>query len=169
MYGIPDLSWKNNQSLATRQADGSRRLCSPLQRQVGVDVNETQTACRERCSIIVTAARPSPRFAHPGRNLKGVYYAREFLTPTNPNVNRRHILEPTSIMAPDKDVIIIGGGDTGSDCTGPHPIVTRTLPSPSSNCWLTDTTVGHVPRRDPNGGAIRRGPRTMMLRTALAR
>src|SRR5262249_43543468 len=54
----------------------------------------------------------------PGRNLKGVHYAMEFLPQQNKRNQGDTIGADVSIMATDKDVIIIGGGDTGSDCTG---------------------------------------------------
>ena len=52
----------------------------------------------------------------PGRELKGVHFAMEFLPQQN-KVNQGDAI-PTRSSATGKDVIVIGGGDTGSDCTG---------------------------------------------------
>ncbi len=54
----------------------------------------------------------------PGRELKGVHFAMEFL----PQQNKRNQGDAVAnqILATGKDVIVIGGGDTGSDCTAPR-------------------------------------------------
>jgi glutamate synthase (NADPH/NADH) small chain len=54
----------------------------------------------------------------PGRQLKGVHFAMEFLPQQNKRNQGDTVPEDRAILATDKDVIIIGGGDTGSDCTG---------------------------------------------------
>ena len=52
-----------------------------------------------------------------GRNLEGIHYAMEFLTQQN-DVNQGLPIKSSRILATDKNVIILGGGDTGADCLG---------------------------------------------------
>jgi glutamate synthase (NADPH/NADH) small chain len=54
----------------------------------------------------------------PGRGLRGVHFAMEFLTQNNLVVEGRRIPAPDLITAVGKHVIVIGGGDTGADCVG---------------------------------------------------
>jgi glutamate synthase (NADPH/NADH) small chain len=74
---------------------------------------------REFDAILLAAGAEAPRdLKVPGRELKGIYFAMDFL----PQANKRchgEVLDPvTEILATDKRVIIIGGGDTGADCLG---------------------------------------------------
>src|SRR5690606_16679369 len=87
----------------------------------------------------------------PGRDLKGVHFAMDFLTQQNRRVSGK-VVHEEDIFATDKNVIVIGGGDTGSDCVGtsnrqvaksitqiellPTPPTERTLDMPWPN-WPT--------------------------------
>ena len=53
-----------------------------------------------------------------GRELKGVHFAMEFLAQSNKRIAGEAIPEELNILAKDKKVLVIGGGDTGSDCVG---------------------------------------------------
>ena len=54
----------------------------------------------------------------PGRELDGVHFAMDFLPQQNRRVSQENLNVSKEILAKDKDVIVIGGGDTGSDCIG---------------------------------------------------
>jgi glutamate synthase (NADPH/NADH) small chain len=54
----------------------------------------------------------------PGRDLEGIYFAMDYLKQQNKVVKGENIPEATRIHAKDKKVLVIGGGDTGSDCVG---------------------------------------------------
>ena len=54
----------------------------------------------------------------PGRDLDGVHYAMEFLPQQNRRVGKETQLDNKPILANGKHVVVIGGGDTGSDCIG---------------------------------------------------
>jgi len=54
----------------------------------------------------------------PGRNLKGIHFAMEFLVQNNRRVSGEYIDPNEAILAENKNVLVIGGGDTGSDCIG---------------------------------------------------
>src|SRR5690606_33923300 len=68
-------------------------------------------------AVVVAGGSEQPRdLPIPGRELDGIYFAMEFL----PLQNRRVAGDPNvrELWAKDKDVVVIGGGDTGSDCVG---------------------------------------------------
>ena len=69
-------------------------------------------------AVALTGGAEPPRPADPGRDLDGIHFAMDFL----PQQNRRVSAEPLNgvkdILADGKHVVVIGGGDTGSDCIG---------------------------------------------------
>ena len=118
MYGIPDFKleksrvWRRVKQL---EAEGVEFRCNA---NVGGNV-ETEQLRREYDAILLTGGSTAPRdLPIPGRNLPGVYFAMEFLPQQNKRNQGDTLPAETSIMATGQDVIIIGGGDTGSDCTG---------------------------------------------------
>jgi glutamate synthase (NADPH/NADH) small chain len=84
---------------------------------VGVNV-ELNTLLRDYQSIVLAGGSTIPRdLPIPGRDAKGVHFAMDFLKQQNKRVaNISFDAEP--ILAQGKDVVVIGGGDTGSDCIG---------------------------------------------------
>jgi len=83
---------------------------------VGVDVT-AQEIVDAHDAVILSGGAEQPRdLPIPGRDLRGVHYAMDFL----PQQNKRNAGDdvPGQILAEGKDVIVIGGGDTGSDCDG---------------------------------------------------
>jgi glutamate synthase (NADPH/NADH) small chain len=68
-------------------------------------------------AVVLAGGAEHPRdLTVPGRELDGVHFAMDFLTPQNKTVAGDQI--PNRIMATNKHVVVIGGGDTGSDCVG---------------------------------------------------
>jgi glutamate synthase (NADPH/NADH) small chain len=118
MYGIPDF--KLEKSRVLRRIDQMKQEGIEFRTSVNVGIDVPTRQLREEYdAIVLTGGSTQPRdLPIPGRGLKGVHYAMEFL----PQQNKRNlgdaVPEESSIMATGKDVIIIGGGDTGSDCTG---------------------------------------------------
>lgn len=121
VYGIPDFKMEKG-IIAARvrqmEAEGVSFHCNI---NVGVDV--TLDALEDKYDAILIAIgseKPFDFFADaPGRDLDGIHFAMDFL----PQQNRRVAGEPlrddlTQTTAKDKHVIVIGGGDTGSDCIG---------------------------------------------------
>ncbi|MGH3316568.1 MAG: glutamate synthase subunit beta, partial [Nocardioidaceae bacterium] len=115
-YGIPEFKMEKRH--VDRRIDQMRREGTVF--RTGVDVGATLTGSqlRERYDAVVlavgaTAWRDLPA---PGRDLGGIHQAMEYL----PQANRVALGEEVEdqIVADDKHVIIIGGGDTGADCLG---------------------------------------------------
>jgi len=70
-------------------------------------------------AVALTGGAEHPRdLPVPGRELEGIHFALRFLTQQNRRVSGEHIADNLEIMATGKHVIVIGGGDTGSDCVG---------------------------------------------------
>ncbi len=117
-YGIPDFKMEKHhidRRIAQMEAEGVtfRTRC-----HVGVDVTVEELR-RQFHAIVLAGGAEQPRDLRvPGRELKGIHFAMEFL-PLN---NRRNagdtVPESEWISAAGKNVIIIGGGDTGADCLG---------------------------------------------------
>jgi glutamate synthase (NADPH/NADH) small chain len=116
MYGIPDFKlekWRVWRRVEQMREEGVEFRCGV---NVGVDVS-TQSLADEYDAILLTGGATLGRdLPIPGRELKGVHYAMEFL----PQQNKRNAGDEVQgqILAEGKDVVVIGGGDTGSDCDG---------------------------------------------------
>ncbi len=124
-YGIPDFKLdKNliNRRLAQMEAEGvefqpSTYVGRPEDAPEGVTVRTPESLKEEFDAIVLTGGAETPRdLPVPGRELRGVHFAMEFLRQQN-MVNAGDRV-PRQIHAKDKHVIVIGGGDTGSDCVG---------------------------------------------------
>ena len=116
MYGIPDFKLEKSvveRRLAQMRDEG---VVFHVNANVGVDVPAAEL--RERFDAIVlaggaTVARDLPI---PGRELRGIHFAMDFLPQQNKKVAGDDV--PGQILAAGKHVVILGGGDTGSDCLG---------------------------------------------------
>jgi len=115
-YGIPDFKMEKShidRRMAQMQAEG-------VEFRVNQHVGETVKAddvLAEFDAVVLAAGAEQPRdLPVTGRELDGVHFAMDFLTPQNKVVAGDVI--PDQIKATGKHVIVIGGGDTGSDCVG---------------------------------------------------
>jgi glutamate synthase (NADPH/NADH) small chain len=117
-YGIPDFKlekWQVDRRVEQMIAESVEVVTNC---RVGVDLSADELH-RKHDAIVLTIGSTKPRdLPVPGRDLKGIHFAMEFL----PQQNKRNagdvIAEELSITAKGKKVIILGGGDTGSDCLG---------------------------------------------------
>ncbi|WP_143308729.1 glutamate synthase subunit beta [Chitinophaga vietnamensis] len=116
-YGIPDFKlekWVVERRIKIMEEEGITFQCNA---NVGVDVS-TNDLLREYNAIVLAGGATIPRDLNiPGRELKGVHYAMDFLKQQNKRVSALPV-SGSDIMATGKNVIVIGGGDTGSDCVG---------------------------------------------------
>jgi glutamate synthase (NADPH) small chain len=126
-YGIPDFKlekWVVSRRIKLMEEEGVVFQCNA---NVGVNIN-INDLLREYNAIVLATGSTVPRdLKIPGRELKGVYFAMEFLKQQNKrNAKLDPLANPTiesnilpeNIMATKKNVVVIGGGDTGSDCVG---------------------------------------------------
>jgi NAD(P)H-dependent glutamate synthase small subunit len=117
-YGIPDFKlekWIIDRRLEQMKAEG---VAFETGVNVGIDISAKYLQ-RSFDAIVITAGATIPRdLPIPGRELSGIHFAMDFLTQQNKINAGAKIPEETIINAKDKKVIVIGGGDTGSDCVG---------------------------------------------------
>ena len=117
-YGIPDF--KLEKDVVDRRIDlmMAEGVAFRTGVHVGVDYPATQLLARFD-SVVLAGGSTTPRdIAIPGRDASGVELAMEFLTQSNRRVAGDTVPAGTDILATGKDVVVIGGGDTGSDCVG---------------------------------------------------
>jgi glutamate synthase (NADPH/NADH) small chain len=116
MYGIPNMKLDKNEVVLRRvkllEDEGVIFKCNV---NVGTDITAEQLRKDYDSIIVATGATKARDLPIPGRELKGIHVAMDFLT-----ANTRAVLDAnaTGITAAGKDVVIIGGGDTGTDCVG---------------------------------------------------
>src|SRR5690606_15534140 len=117
-YGIPDFKmekWVLDRRLQQLEAEGVEFVTGV---NVGVDLPVEQLRS-EFDAICLTGGAQVPReLPVEGRELGGVHLAMDYLTQQNRRVAGDHIDPAVSIDARGKRVVVIGGGDTGSDCVG---------------------------------------------------
>ena len=117
-YGIPDF--KLEKWLIDRRLDQMREEGVVFQAgvQVGADLSTAELR-RHFDAVLLCLGSEQPRdLPVPGRELAGVHFALEFLAQNNKRVAGDAIADEEAILATGKHVIVLGGGDTGSDCVG---------------------------------------------------
>jgi glutamate synthase (NADPH/NADH) small chain len=117
-YGIPDFKMGKEilDARATQmRAEGVTFRCGVA---IGQDVRGDQLL-HEYDAIVLTIGSRTPRdLTIPGRELRGVHFAMEYLVQQNRRVAGDAVDASRAILATGKHVVVIGGGDTGSDCVG---------------------------------------------------
>jgi glutamate synthase (NADPH/NADH) small chain len=117
-YGIPDFKLEKHlidRRVSQMQAEGVRFHTNV---HVGVDL-DVATLLAEYDAIVLAGGAEKPRdLAVPGRDLSGVHFAMDYLPQQNRRVSKEPIHSNEPILAAGKHVVVIGGGDTGSDCIG---------------------------------------------------
>jgi glutamate synthase (NADPH/NADH) small chain len=117
-YGIPNMKLDKREVVARRIAllekEGIKFLCNAT---VGENV-EAELLMKDFDAIVICTGATLPRdLPVDGRNLKGVHFAMDFLTVSTQAV-LKGAPDATPITAKGKDVVVLGGGDTGTDCVG---------------------------------------------------
>ncbi len=117
-YGIPDFKMEKqliDRRVAQMEAEGVRFIYGA---HVGVN-RDAQALLSEFDSVLVTGGAEKGRdLPVPGRDLAGIHFAMDFLPQQNRRVSSETPLDNHMILAGGKHVVVIGGGDTGSDCIG---------------------------------------------------
>ncbi|MFL5741210.1 MAG: glutamate synthase subunit beta [Flavisolibacter sp.] len=136
-YGIPDFKlekWVVERRISIMEEEGVVFRCNA---NVGVTVS-INDLLREFQAIVLAGGSTIPRNLDvPGRHLNGIHFAMDFLKQQNQRVSHKDV-DGNDIEATGKNVVVIGGGDTGSDCVGTsnrHGAISITqfelLPKPS--------------------------------------
>jgi len=116
--GIPDFKMEKthiDKRMAQMQAEGVEFRPNS---HVGGNVSHDMLL-REFDAIALTGGSEQPRdLPVPGRDLPGVHFAMEFLSQQNDRNAGVKVADDVSILAKGKHIVVIGGGDTGSDCVG---------------------------------------------------
>jgi glutamate synthase (NADPH/NADH) small chain len=115
-YGIPDFKMEKHhidRRIAQMEEEGTRFRTGIT---VGVDLSWTDLYERYDAVIVATGAPIGRDLAIPGRELHGIHHAMDYLVPANRAVAGEN--SDSHISVSGKNVIILGGGDTGADCLG---------------------------------------------------
>lgn len=120
MYGIPNMKL-DKQEVVQRRVDllAAEGIKFVTNCEIGKDLTAEQLKADYKAVVYCTGATKPRDLPIPGREFKGVHFAMDFLTG-----NTKHILDTAmdgslpEINAKGKDVVVIGGGDTGTDCVG---------------------------------------------------
>ncbi len=117
-YGIPDFKMEKihvDRRIEQMTAEG---VTFHYGADVGVNVDIAKLTA-EHDAIVLSGGSEKPRdLPIPGRDLKGIHFAMDFLPQQNRRVSNEPVGNVEPILATGKKVVVIGGGDTGSDCIG---------------------------------------------------
>ena len=117
-YGIPDFKMEKihvDRRVVQMEAEG---VVFHYGAHVGVDV-PADKLLKDYDAVVLTGGAEAPRdLPVPGRELKGIHFAMDFLPQQNRRVSGEKADDGAPILATGKHVVVIGGGDTGSDCIG---------------------------------------------------
>jgi glutamate synthase (NADPH/NADH) small chain len=125
-FGVPDFKIEKTvveRRVEQLRAEGVELRCGV---DVGSDVSVQELRASYEAIVLATGSRVPRDLPVPGRELDGVHFAMDYLYQRNRHIAREFGPEPTvaqpplaaQITAKDKDVVVIGGGDTGADCVG---------------------------------------------------
>jgi glutamate synthase (NADPH/NADH) small chain len=117
MYGIPNMKLDKEEVVMRRiqvlEEEGIKFICNTA---IGKDI-PAETLVKENDAVILAIGAGKPRdLPIEGRSLNGIHFAMDFLTANTKAVLNKN--QEGLISAAGKDVVIIGGGDTGTDCVG---------------------------------------------------
>lgn len=118
MYGIPNMKIEKQtvQRRIDLLAEAGVKFVTGC--EVGVDISAEQLHSNHDAVVICTGATKARDLPIPGRDLKGIHFAMEYLSQNTKSLLDSDHADGNFINAAGKDVIVIGGGDTGTDCVG---------------------------------------------------
>ena len=117
-YGIPDFKLSKqliDRRMAQMRTEGVEFHTNS---HIGVDIPVSRLQAKYDAVILAGGAEKPRDLPLPGRELNGVHFAMDFLTRNSKRVQGLFVPDEEFISAGDKHVVVIGGGDTGSDCIG---------------------------------------------------
>jgi len=118
MYGIPNM--KLDKDIVDRRVDLMRQagVEFAINANVGESVDANQLAEDHDAVLLATGSTRPRDLSIPGRELRGIHFAMDFLTLNTKSLLNSNLEDGHYIDAKGKNVIVIGGGDTGADCIG---------------------------------------------------
>ena len=118
IYGIPNM--KLDKGVVERRVQLMRDAGVEfiVNADVGKDIDPAQLIASNDAVLLATGATKARDLPIPGRDAKGVYLAMDLLTANTKSLLDSGLEDGSYISARDKNVIVIGGGDTGTDCIG---------------------------------------------------
>ena len=119
MYGIPNM--KLEKHIIDRKVNIMKEegVTFVTNTNVGKDVKAADILKKYDKVVLACGSRHARDINAKGRDAKGIYFAVDFLTSTTKSLlDNGKLVDGTYVSAKDKDVVIIGGGDTGNDCVG---------------------------------------------------
>jgi glutamate synthase (NADPH/NADH) small chain len=117
-YGIPEFKlekWVVDRRIKLMQDEG---VVFETGVEVGKDLSYRFLQSRFKAIVLTGGAREPRSLKIPGRELKGIHYAMTYLIQQNKRLGCEAVRAEEEILAKDKTVVVIGGGDTGADCLG---------------------------------------------------
>jgi glutamate synthase (NADPH/NADH) small chain len=165
-YGIPDF--KMEKHIIDRRVDQMKAegVTFRTSVHVGIDVQGDELRAEYKALVLCGGARRPRDLPVPGRDLDGIHFAMDFLEQGNRRVAGDTIARDRAILATGKRVVIIGGGDTGSDCLGTshrqkaaHVTQLELLPKPpprrdaTTNPWPAWPIILRTSSSQEEGGA----------------
>src|SRR5690606_21072845 len=118
MYGIPNMKLDKdvvNRRVELLRASGIEFVTNA---DVGKNVDPAELMAENDAVLLATGATRPRDLEIPGRDLDGVHFAMEFLTANTKSLLDSNLADGRYISAKDRNVLVIGGGDTGADCIG---------------------------------------------------
>jgi glutamate synthase (NADPH/NADH) small chain len=118
LYGIPNM--KLDKSIVQRRVDllAAEGIVFRTNTEIGKDIPAEQLVSEYDSVVLCTGATKARDLPIEGRNLQGIHLAMEFLQANTKSLMDSELGDGHYITADGKDVIVIGGGDTGTDCVG---------------------------------------------------
>ena len=118
MYGIPNM--KLDKEYVQRRVDllAEEGVTFVTNTEVGKDITAHELKGKFDAMVLAIGATKPRDLPIEGRSLKGVHFAMDFLKANTKSLLDSHLKDGAYISAEGKDVVVIGGGDTGTDCVG---------------------------------------------------
>ena len=118
MYGIPNMKLEKSVILRRIKILEEEGIVFKCNVDIGVDVTYEELKSQYDAIVLCCGAGNPRDIKAEGREAKGIYFAVDFLRATTKSLLASNMADTKYISAKYKDVIIIGGGDTGNDCVG---------------------------------------------------
>jgi glutamate synthase (NADPH/NADH) small chain len=118
MYGIPNMKLDKGLILRRVEIMKAEGVTFKTSTKIGTDISAKELESKNDAVLLATGSTRPRDLAVPGRDLKGIHFAMDFLTKNTKSLLDSDLGDGKNIDAKGKKVVVIGGGDTGNDCIG---------------------------------------------------